>query len=118
MAWAQYRGVVKWFNNAEGYGFLGRDDGKADVFAHYSSIQGGRIKSLKEGRPVEFEIVQERKARRRIRSRWWMRTGAGRVFRPEEAMACPYGGQPKLPPSGEMAGVQRGRRACRSVKVI
>jgi len=35
---AQYKGTVKWFNNAKGYGFLGREDGP-DVFVHYSSIK-------------------------------------------------------------------------------
>jgi cold shock protein len=54
---AQYRGTVKWFNNAKGYGFLGRDDG-ADVFVHYSSIQLEGYKSLKEGDEVEFDIIQ------------------------------------------------------------
>ena len=54
---AQYRGTVKWFNNAKGYGFLGRDGG-ADVFVHYSSIQIDGYKSLKEGDEVEFDIIQ------------------------------------------------------------
>ena len=54
---AQYKGTVKWFNNAKGYGFLGRDGG-ADVFVHYSSIQLEGYKSLKEGDEVEFDIVQ------------------------------------------------------------
>lgn len=54
---AQYKGQVKWFNNAKGYGFLGRDDG-ADVFVHYSSIQLDGYKSLKEGDAVEFDIIQ------------------------------------------------------------
>ncbi|HEY0263277.1 MAG TPA: cold shock domain-containing protein [Granulicella sp.] len=53
----QYKGQVKWFNNAKGYGFLGRDDG-ADVFVHYSSIQLDGYKSLKEGDPVEFDIIE------------------------------------------------------------
>jgi CspA family cold shock protein len=48
---------VKWFNNAKGYGFLGRDGG-ADVFVHYSSIQSDGYKSLKEGDEVEFDIIQ------------------------------------------------------------
>jgi CspA family cold shock protein len=51
-----YKGVVRWFNNAKGYGFLGWDDGP-DVFVHYSSIQGEGYKSLKEGDEVSFEIV-------------------------------------------------------------
>jgi CspA family cold shock protein len=54
---AQYKGTVKWFNNAKGYGFLGREDG-ADVFVHYSSIQIEGYKSLKEGDEVEFDIIQ------------------------------------------------------------
>jgi CspA family cold shock protein len=53
---AQYTGTVKWFNNAKGYGFLGRDDGP-DVFVHYSAIQHEGYKSLKEGQPVEFDII-------------------------------------------------------------
>jgi CspA family cold shock protein len=54
---AQYKGIVKWFNNAKGYGFLGRDGG-ADVFVHYSSIQREGYKSLKEGDEVEFDIIE------------------------------------------------------------
>ena len=55
---AQLKGTVKWFNNAKGYGFLGRDDGAADVFVHYSSIQTEGYKSLREGDPVEFDVIQ------------------------------------------------------------
>jgi len=54
---AQYKGTVKWFNNAKGFGFLGRDGG-ADVFVHYSSIQSDGYKSLKEGDEVEFDIIE------------------------------------------------------------
>jgi cold shock protein len=55
-----YKGKVKWFNNAKGYGFIGREDGP-DVFVHYSSIQLDGYKSLKEGDEVEFDIVQGQK---------------------------------------------------------
>jgi CspA family cold shock protein len=54
---AQYTGTVKWFNNAKGYGFLGREGG-ADVFVHYSSIQIDGYKSLKEGDEVEFDVIE------------------------------------------------------------
>ncbi len=54
---AQYTGTVKWFNNAKGFGFLGREGG-ADVFVHYSSIQSDGYKSLKEGDEVEFDIIE------------------------------------------------------------
>ena len=51
------KGIVKWFNNTKGYGFLGRDDGP-DVFVHYSAVVGEGYKSLQEGDKVEFEIAQ------------------------------------------------------------
>jgi CspA family cold shock protein len=50
------RGSVKWFSNAKGYGFIGREDG-ADVFVHYSDIDAKGYKALKEGDLVEFSIV-------------------------------------------------------------
>jgi CspA family cold shock protein len=53
-------GQVKWFNNAKGYGFIGRDDGN-DVFVHYSAITGDGYRTLQEGETVEFEIVQGQK---------------------------------------------------------
>jgi CspA family cold shock protein len=53
---AQYTGVVKWFNNAKGFGFLGREGGP-DVFCHYSSIRIDGYKTLKEGDPVDFDII-------------------------------------------------------------
>lgn len=53
----EVRGTVKWFNNSKGYGFIGRDDGP-DVFVHYSAIAGDGYRTLQEGDPVEFEIVQ------------------------------------------------------------
>ena len=54
------KGTVKWFNNAKGFGFIGRDDGP-DVFVHYSALIADGYKSLQEGDPVEFEIVDGQK---------------------------------------------------------
>jgi cold shock protein len=57
---ARLKGTVKWFNNAKGFGFIGREDGP-DVFVHYSAIQNEGYKSLQEGDPVEFESVEGQK---------------------------------------------------------
>jgi len=54
------KGTVKWFNNAKGFGFIGRDDGP-DVFVHYSALVAEGYKSLQEGDAVEFEIVDGQK---------------------------------------------------------
>ena len=57
---AQYRGVVRWFNNAKGFGFLGKNEGP-DVFCHYSSILSEGFKALKEGDEVEFDVIEGEK---------------------------------------------------------
>lgn len=57
---SQYAGPVRWFNNAKGYGFLGREEG-ADVFVHFTAIEGDGYKSLKEGDRVEYDVVQGEK---------------------------------------------------------
>ena len=50
-------GTVKWFNDAKGYGFISRSDGK-DVFVHYSSIEGDGFRTLTQGQAVEYEAQQ------------------------------------------------------------
>jgi CspA family cold shock protein len=51
------RGVVKWFNDSKGFGFIEQENGQ-DVFVHFSSIQGDGFKSLAEGQEVNFDVVQ------------------------------------------------------------
>jgi CspA family cold shock protein len=50
-------GTVKWFNEAKGYGFIAREAGD-DVFVHYSSIEGGGFRTLREDDRVEFAVEQ------------------------------------------------------------
>lgn len=49
-------GTVKWFNESKGYGFIRPEDGGADVFVHFSVIQGDGFKTLTEGQTVRYEI--------------------------------------------------------------
>lgn len=51
------RGVVKWFSDTKGYGFIEMESGK-DIFVHFSAIVGEGHRALKEGEDVEFEVVQ------------------------------------------------------------
>ena len=57
---SRMKGTVKWFNNAKGFGFIGREDGP-DVFVHYSAVIAEGYKTLQEGDTVEFDIVQGQK---------------------------------------------------------
>jgi cold shock protein len=50
-------GVVKWFNDAKGYGFIERE-GKEDVFVHYTAVEGSGFRTLAEGQAVEFDVVE------------------------------------------------------------
>ena len=50
-------GTVKWFNPRKGYGFIATTDGR-DIFVHYSSISGDGYKSLAEGDPVTFDVIE------------------------------------------------------------
>lgn len=56
-------GTVKWFNPRKGYGFIAAADGR-DIFVHYASIAGEGYKSLAEGEPVSFDIVEGEKGLR------------------------------------------------------
>ena len=54
-------GVVKWFNNAKGFGFIISEDGNEDLFVHYSSITMDGYKTLKAGQPVTFDVTEGEK---------------------------------------------------------
>lgn len=49
-------GTVKWFNESKGFGFISQDGGGADVFVHFSAIQGSGFKTLAEGQAVSFNV--------------------------------------------------------------
>lgn len=53
-------GVVKWFNDAKGFGFIGQEDGQ-DVFVHYSAINADGRKTLLEGQQVTMEVTDGQK---------------------------------------------------------
>ena len=54
------QGIVKWFNEKKGFGFI-QQQGGPDVFVHFSAIKGDGFKTLAEGQTVEFEIIQDEK---------------------------------------------------------
>lgn len=51
-------GIVKWFNDAKGFGFITPDEGGEDLFAHFSSINMDGFKTLKEGQHVSFDVTE------------------------------------------------------------
>jgi cold shock protein len=53
-------GVVKWFNEKKGFGFITSDEG-SDIFVHFSAIEGSGFKTLSDGQRVSFEIKQGQK---------------------------------------------------------
>jgi len=57
------QGIVKWFNDAKGFGFITAEDGR-DLFVHHSEIQSEGYRSLQEGARVQFEVVDGQKGPR------------------------------------------------------
>ncbi|MEM7051248.1 MAG: cold-shock protein [Acidobacteriota bacterium] len=55
------KGIVKWFNDQKGFGFITPEDGGKDCFVHHKSIEGEGFKTLAEGARVEFDVVQGQK---------------------------------------------------------
>ncbi|MBF0308493.1 MAG: cold-shock protein [Magnetococcales bacterium] len=54
-------GTVKWFNESKGFGFIQREQGRGDVFVHFSAISGSGFRTLNEGQRVEFTVTQGEK---------------------------------------------------------
>lgn len=54
------KGIVKFYNEAKGFGFIGVEGGE-DVFVHYNAIQANGLRSLPEGAAVEFETTRGKK---------------------------------------------------------
>lgn len=54
-------GKVKWFNETKGFGFIVPDEGKEELFAHYSAIQTSGFKVLKENQRVTYDVTQGQK---------------------------------------------------------
>ncbi|MCX2954533.1 cold-shock protein [Lentzea sp. NEAU-D7] len=57
----EYEGTVKWFNAEKGFGFISQENGGADVFVHYSSINASGYRTLEEGQRVRFDVSQGNK---------------------------------------------------------
>jgi cold shock protein len=57
-------GIVKWFNEQKGYGFIQPDNGQKDIFVHISAVERAGLRSLKEGQKVQFEIVTDKRTGR------------------------------------------------------
>ena len=56
-------GVVKWFSEEKGYGFIKPDDGGRDVFVHVTAVERAGLKSLTEGQRISFDVEPDKKGK-------------------------------------------------------
>lgn len=64
----QQEGIVKWFSQEKGYGFIRPDGSRKDVFVHISEVRKSGHETLEEGEPVEFDIIEDETGRKRIKN--------------------------------------------------
>ena len=55
-------GIVKWFNNQKGFGFIQPESGGRDVFVHISAVERAGMSTLNEGQKVSFDVVADRRS--------------------------------------------------------
>jgi CspA family cold shock protein len=55
-------GIVKWFNNQKGFGFIQPESGGKDVFVHISAVERAGMSTLNEGQKVSFDVVADRRS--------------------------------------------------------
>jgi cold shock protein len=55
------QGIVKWFNDQRGFGFIQPDDGGRDVFVHISAVERAGMRGLNEGQKIAFEVIADRR---------------------------------------------------------
>ena len=56
------QGIIKWFDNKKGFGFIAPDQGGPDAFVHISAVERAGLRDLREGQKVDFELVSDRKS--------------------------------------------------------
>jgi cold shock protein len=104
------RGVVKWFNDAKGFGFIEHTSGR-DVFVHYSVIEWDGFKTLKDGEEVDYELCEGDKG---LHASKVVRTAAARKKR-EAELAAKLAKEPMIAPNLESGSINTAVRTAASM---